>query len=252
MISVDDYPQLAHRMMWRVTYGDIPPGVHVLHRCDNPSCVNPAHLFLGDAQANVDDKMRKGRHRYGHVTGETHGMAKLTEEQVREILASDVPGKRLAKQYGVSDTTIYDIRKRRIWSHIDAEAVPVVFPPQPAPSPEARYRMGTATRGKPRSQAVRDKIAAAHRGKRLSAAHRAKLSAAHQGLPTWNKGMPMKEETKATLAQTSQGNRNAARPVLVNGVRYASGIEAMRATGLSRMQLTYRLRTGKAQYVDLM
>jgi hypothetical protein len=249
-IQVQNHPELAHRIMWRLERGEIPEGQHVLHRCDNTSCVNPAHLFLGTQQDNVTDKMAKGRHRYGHVYGDAHGMAKLTEEQVREILASNVPGKQLAKQYGVSDTTIYDIRKRKIWRVLDTEATPVVYPPRPPLSSETREKLGRATRGKRRSETVRAKIAAAHRGKRLSVEHRAKLSAAHQGLQPWNAGVPMRVETKAKLAQTSQGNRNAARPVLVDGVRYGSGIEAMRATGLSRMQLTYRLRTGKAQYLD--
>lgn len=52
---------LAHRIAYSMHYGSIPDGMHVLHRCDNPSCVNPRHLFPGTNQDNVDDKMRKGR-----------------------------------------------------------------------------------------------------------------------------------------------------------------------------------------------
>lgn len=237
-------------MMWQVERGPIPEGMLVLHACDNPRCVNPEHLFLGTQQDNTDDKMRKGRHRYGHMQGEDHGMATLTEAQVREILASNVPGPQLATQYGVSDTTIYDIRARRIWTHIDMEATPVVLGPRPPLSAETREKLGRSTRGKPRSAEVRAKISAAHQGKTLSAEHRAKLSAAHAGKSTWNKGVAMKEATKALLAETSTGNRNAAKPVLLDGVTYASGLEAMQATGLTRMQLTYRLRTGRAQYID--
>ncbi len=54
----------ASRVSWTLTFGEIPAGIHVCHKCDNPKCVRPEHLFLGDYQANMDDMNSKGRN--GH------------------------------------------------------------------------------------------------------------------------------------------------------------------------------------------
>jgi hypothetical protein len=117
-MNIKNYPELAHRVSWLVHYGAIPHGKHVLHKCDNPSCVNPEHLYVGDHQDNMRDKMLSGRHRYVHHQGSAHGMAKLTEDEVRTIRTSPEQGTVLAKRYGVTRTTIYDIRSRKIWRHI--------------------------------------------------------------------------------------------------------------------------------------
>lgn len=117
-LNINNRPILAHRISWELHCGEITPEEHVLHRCDNPPCVNPAHLFLGDQVANNADMMAKGRFNPGVSKGSAHGCAKLNEEQVLKIRASSTHSQELADHYGVSRTTINDIRARRIWRHI--------------------------------------------------------------------------------------------------------------------------------------
>ena len=111
--------ELAHRAAWRLFRTEIPKGAFILHRCDNPPCVNPAHLFLGSQTDNMRDMWNKGRARPGQSKGEAHGMSKLTAEAVRDIRTSPESGVVLSKKYGISQTTVSDVRKRRIWKHID-------------------------------------------------------------------------------------------------------------------------------------
>lgn len=105
----------THRAVWRLTKGPILDGLHVLHRCDNPVCVNPTHLFLGTQSINSKDMWRKGR---GVTRGEGNGNAKLTPELVRDIRSSKEKSVELARRTGMSQQTICDIRKRRSWRHI--------------------------------------------------------------------------------------------------------------------------------------
>jgi hypothetical protein len=104
----------AHRLSWELHNGPIPDGLCVCHTCDNRSCVNPNHLFLGTRTDNLRDMTDKGR----RVKGESHGGVKLTEEIVLSIRSSEQSGVDLAAMYGVSPSTICSIRKRRIWSHV--------------------------------------------------------------------------------------------------------------------------------------
>jgi len=100
----------AHRIAWMLYHGDIPDGLHVLHHCDNPICVNPNHLFLGTHQDNMDDMVLKKRNH-----------KKLTAEEVTAIRrrydARERP-KDLAAEYGVTPTLIVYIGKRKTWRHI--------------------------------------------------------------------------------------------------------------------------------------
>ena len=78
---------LAHRYSWIIHYGEIPNNLFVLHHCDNPSCVNPKHLFLGTQADNVFDMRNKGRHKEPPSSkGELNPRAKITKNDVQEIL----------------------------------------------------------------------------------------------------------------------------------------------------------------------
>jgi len=111
--------RLAHRVVWEKTRGVIPGGLCVLHRCDNPSCVNPEHLFLGTKADNNRDKIAKGRAR--HPAGSKANNAKLVEDQVRAILADERQYAEIAAAYGVSHATISHIKNGRNWKAICAE-----------------------------------------------------------------------------------------------------------------------------------
>lgn len=118
VITVPRGQMKAHRFSYELHNGPIPKGLHVLHRCDNPPCCNPKHLFLGTQAENTSDMDAKGRRRSVPSLGIKHGMVKLTEDQVRAIRASSGPAPAIAAQYGISDSTIYMIRGGHIWKHI--------------------------------------------------------------------------------------------------------------------------------------
>ena len=110
---------LAHRIAYELTLGEIPRGMAVCHKCDNPGCVNPDHLWIGTQADNVRDMLAKGRDRRGPPRrGETSNKAKLTSNQVREILQSTETLRTLADRYGVSGTAIHYIRHKRNWRHL--------------------------------------------------------------------------------------------------------------------------------------
>ncbi|HEX6786956.1 MAG TPA: HNH endonuclease [Acidimicrobiales bacterium] len=127
LLRVDGRPQKAHRLAWRLTRGDIPTGLYVLHRCDNKPCVRPAHLYLGTQNDNMRDVWRRqGERRRGAMRrGDACTFRKLSESQVLEIraLAADVVGngltyRAIAERYGVNESSIGQIVRRRTWTHI--------------------------------------------------------------------------------------------------------------------------------------
>jgi hypothetical protein len=107
----------AHRAAYEAATGAAPGELHVLHRCDNPPCCNPAHLFLGTAGDNVRDCAAKGRNR----RGASHPGAKLTESQVAEIRRrseAGEQGKTIAQIYDVTPQMVSMIIRRRNWTHV--------------------------------------------------------------------------------------------------------------------------------------
>lgn len=111
--------QKAHRVSYILHRGTIPSNLHVLHRCDNRSCVNPDHLFLGTNSDNVADKVLKGRQ--ARLVGEKHPMSILKETDVihiRRQLSEGMSKLKIAKMYGVTDGAIYRIAMGKTWKHV--------------------------------------------------------------------------------------------------------------------------------------
>lgn len=108
--------QGAHRLAWQEVNGDIPDGMYICHKCDNPSCVNPEHLFLGTPKDNSDDRDAKGRN--NQAKREAHGSAKLTEADVTFIKNARyvVSQRRLAALFSVNRSTIQDIYTEKTWA----------------------------------------------------------------------------------------------------------------------------------------
>lgn len=115
---------LAHRLSWELHHGAIPEGegyhgICVLHKCDNPSCVNPDHLFIGTNQDNIDDMVKKQRHR----RGETKPLAKLTDEIVKEMRrlreTESLTFREIAKRFDIGQIAAFNAVRRYTWKHVE-------------------------------------------------------------------------------------------------------------------------------------
>jgi hypothetical protein len=109
----------AHRWSYEHFIGPIPEGFFICHKCDNPKCVNPDHLFAGTHQDNMDDMARKGRARSGNV-GESHHRAILSASDVRLMRALHRDGASmysLSKRFGIGYTTAKHAIKGKTWKH---------------------------------------------------------------------------------------------------------------------------------------
>ena len=116
----------AHRLAYIVWKGDIPNGYEVCHKCDNPCCINPDHLFVGTRQDNIDDRERKGRNVI--KTGEENQNAKLTKDSVTEArlehVVNGVSFQKLADKYGVNKKTIMNAVKGVTWGCVNYMPTP--------------------------------------------------------------------------------------------------------------------------------
>lgn len=109
---------LAHRVSYTIHHGPIPEGMVVMHQCDNPSCVNPAHLTVGTNAENIKQSYDKGRKITPFKQGAAHHEAVLTEENVREIKGSSLKNAQLARAFGCSGSAISAIRRGITWKHV--------------------------------------------------------------------------------------------------------------------------------------
>ncbi len=121
-ISVGGKLVPAHRYSWSLHNGPFDQSLMVCHKCDVPLCVNPDHLFLGTATDNMRDCKRKGRTGGGAKTparGHNNGNSRLLPHEVKQIKALDLPQRRIAKMFGVSQALISKIKRNEMWRHIN-------------------------------------------------------------------------------------------------------------------------------------
>ena len=127
---------LAHRFSYLIHKGEIPKGMSVCHACDEPSCVNPDHLFIGTHADNMRDMERKGRSnssarieaaRMVDKRGELHPSAKLTEQAVifmRQLKRDGRTYKELSVMFGVNHRTVTSAVLGHTWSHLPGSVEP--------------------------------------------------------------------------------------------------------------------------------
>jgi hypothetical protein len=123
LVTSKAYKGYAHRLSWILHCGPMIQGNFVLHRCDNPPCCNPSHLFLGSKQDNARDAVAKGR----QALGSRNGQSKLSESDVIEILrllSVGISQPRIAAGFGISTRTVSKINTGTRWKHLQ----PANFP----------------------------------------------------------------------------------------------------------------------------
>jgi len=123
MFRVNNKHKYVHRFSYEIHKGEIPKGKFVCHHCDNPSCVNPDHLFCGTNSDNLMDASRKGRLKNrNHPTGSKNGFSKLNEQKVKKIkkqlMDKTKTYEEISKPYGVDKTTIGLIARNKTWAHV--------------------------------------------------------------------------------------------------------------------------------------
>ena len=119
-ITVNGRVELAHRVSMQEFRGVDPAGLSVCHKCDNPCCINPEHLFVGTQLDNMRDCAAKGRRVF--VRGELQKAAKLNPDLVRMIRRSKKSNCQLSRELGISDVAISSARLRKTWAWVETEA----------------------------------------------------------------------------------------------------------------------------------
>lgn len=120
-IKVKGESLIASRVAWEIANNAKLGDLFALHKCDNPKCCNPAHIFAGTNQDNMDDMRRKGRVRNFSASGAKNPRAKLTADQaiaIKKRIAAGEKNQPLADEYGVSDSAISLIRRGKAWASV--------------------------------------------------------------------------------------------------------------------------------------
>lgn len=111
----------SHRIAWEIEFGEVPDSLWVLHECDNASCVNPYHLFLGTNADNIQDKVKKERQ--SRLFGERNGMSKMNKEKVQEMRSlyatRNYSYRDLVRLFNISQAQVARIIKRESWLWVD-------------------------------------------------------------------------------------------------------------------------------------
>lgn len=111
---------LAHRAAYVLSKGPIPDGMLVCHKCDNPPCINPDHLFIGTDYENTMDAVKKGRKFIPDSRGSSHGGSKITESDVKEIrrMSGEISQKKIGEIFDLNQATVSNIITKRTWKHV--------------------------------------------------------------------------------------------------------------------------------------
>lgn len=125
-IKVDKKSVSAHRFSWEVyNQKEVPLSMFVMHKCDNPKCVNPMHLMIGSHSDNMIDMVQKNRQAKGvkfsnrkSAKGSKNGLAKLTEKQALEIFQDARSQRAIAQEYGISQPCVNNIKLKKTWKEI--------------------------------------------------------------------------------------------------------------------------------------
>ena len=116
-IKINKKMTMTHRFSWEIHNSKkIPEGFFALHKCDNPSCINPDHITIGTQKDNMQH--RADRNRQNMPNGESHHLSKITSRKILKIYNSELPAKELSKKYNIEISYIYRIKRREVWKHL--------------------------------------------------------------------------------------------------------------------------------------